>query len=168
MKTKRLFLFAGYNAKGVIDDALVHYVNSLEKFGDIVLVMDSNCTETELKKVQKQCVYTAATRPGEYDFGSYKRAYIWACENLKIADYDFVYMVNDSVYGPMFDMAPYFQKMESMNYDAFAIYGDSTLVIYAIPLGKNEIDVVEDEKELTAVASIFEELLDDLELVTQD
>ena len=29
-------------------------------------------------------------------------------------------------------------------------------------------DVVEDEKELTAVASIFEELLDDLELVTQE
>ncbi len=29
-------------------------------------------------------------------------------------------------------------------------------------------DIVEDEKELTAVASIFEELLEDLELVTQD
>ena len=29
-------------------------------------------------------------------------------------------------------------------------------------------DIVEDEKELTAVAAIFEELLDDLELVTQD
>ena len=29
-------------------------------------------------------------------------------------------------------------------------------------------DIVEDEKELSAVAAIFEELLDDLELVTQD
>ena len=29
-------------------------------------------------------------------------------------------------------------------------------------------DIVEDEKELTAVAAIFEELLDDLELVTHD
>ena len=29
-------------------------------------------------------------------------------------------------------------------------------------------DIVEDEKELTAVAAIFEELLEDLELVTQD
>jgi len=29
-------------------------------------------------------------------------------------------------------------------------------------------DIVEDEKELAAVAAIFEELLDDLELVTQD
>ncbi len=29
-------------------------------------------------------------------------------------------------------------------------------------------DIVDDEKELTAVAAIFEELLDDLELVTQE
>ena len=29
-------------------------------------------------------------------------------------------------------------------------------------------DIVEDEKELTAVAAIFEELLEDLELVTQE
>lgn len=29
-------------------------------------------------------------------------------------------------------------------------------------------EIVDDEKELTAVASIFEELLDDLELVTQE
>jgi len=29
-------------------------------------------------------------------------------------------------------------------------------------------DIVDDEKELTAVAAIFEELLDDLELITQE
>lgn len=29
-------------------------------------------------------------------------------------------------------------------------------------------DIVDDEKELTAVAALFEELLDDLELVTQE
>jgi len=29
-------------------------------------------------------------------------------------------------------------------------------------------DIVDDEKELTAVAAVFEELLDDLELVTQE
>lgn len=121
MKPKRLFLFAGYNAKGVIDDALVHYIESLSKHGDIVLVMDSNCPKAELKKIQKHCVYTNATRHGEYDFGSYKRAYIWATENLKLADYDFVYMVNDSVYGPFFDLEPYLTELESYNVDAFGL-----------------------------------------------
>ena len=33
----------------------------------------------------------------------------------------------------------------TMNYDAFAVHGDSTLVIYAIPSGKSESDVINDE-----------------------
>lgn len=121
MSNKRLFLFAGYNKSGKIDDALIYYIHALKKFGDIVLVMDSDCSDSELKKVQKHCVYTSAIRHGEYDFGSYKRAYNWAKRNLNISDYDILYMVNDSVYGPLFDMTSYFQKMESGNYDAFGI-----------------------------------------------
>ncbi|MBO5833577.1 MAG: hypothetical protein J6R22_01325 [Alphaproteobacteria bacterium] len=121
MKTKRLFLFAGYNANGIIDDALVYYVRTLHNFGDIVLVMDSDCKKSELKKVEKFTLYSAATRHGEYDFGSYKRAYLWAKENLDLSKYDFVYLVNDSVYGPFYDLSPYFQKMESRGHDGFGL-----------------------------------------------
>lgn len=121
MKQKRLFLFAGYNAAGIVDDALVYYVKSLSKFGDVVLVMDSDCPDSELKKVQKFTAYVSAVRHGEYDFGSYKRAYIWATENLKLSDYDYVYMVNDSVYGPFYDLAPYFKAMENYDVDAFGM-----------------------------------------------
>ncbi len=121
MKPKRLFLFAGYNKSGLIDDALVYYIEKLSKFGDIVLVMDSDCPKSELKKIQKYCVYTTATRHGEYDFGSYKRAYLWAMENISLSDYDFVYLINDSVYGPIYDMAPYFKEMESGTCDSFGI-----------------------------------------------
>ncbi|MFQ6702919.1 MAG: rhamnan synthesis F family protein [Alphaproteobacteria bacterium] len=121
MKPKRLFLFAGYSKSGIIDDALVFYVHSLSKFGDIVLCMDSDTPASELKKVQKYCVHTIGIRHGEYDFGSYKRAYIWATENLEISDYDFMYLTNDSVYGPLFDMTPYFDRMESMPCDAFGM-----------------------------------------------
>lgn len=121
MKPKRLFLFAGYNANGIVDDALMYYVKSLSKFGDIVLVMDSDCPDSELKKVQKFTVHTSAARHGEYDFGSYKRAYIWAAENLTLSNYDYVYMVNDSVYGPLYDLTTYFSKMESCPCDAFGL-----------------------------------------------
>lgn len=121
MTAKRLFLFAGYNASGVIDSALLYYIRSLSEFGDIVLVMDSDCSESELSRVRPYCLYASGVRHGEYDFGSYKRAYIWATENLKLSDYDFVYMVNDSVYGPFFDMAPYFRETESYHVDAFGM-----------------------------------------------
>ncbi len=118
---KRLFLFAGYNKLGNIDDALVYYIKALSKFGDIVLAMDSNCADTELKKIQPYCLYTSGARHGEYDFGSYKRAYAWASENLDLSQYDFIYLVNDSVYGPLFDMTEYFDKMEHMGCHAFGL-----------------------------------------------
>ena len=48
---------------------------------------------------------------------------------------------------------------------------EEALILKEIPNENAEeafYDIVEDEKELTAVAAIFEELLDDLELVTQE
>lgn len=121
MSNKRLFLFAGYNKSGLIDNALTYYIKKLSEFGDIVLYMDSDCPSSELAKIQKYCTHTHATRHGEYDFGSYKRAYNWAKKNLNISDYDFVYLVNDSVYGPLYDLKPYFKQMESCKCDAFGI-----------------------------------------------
>ena len=119
--TKRLFLFAGYHPHGIIDDALVHYIKTLSNFGDVVLCMDSDCPASELSKIEKFTKHTMAIRHGEYDFGSYKRAYLWSLKNLKLSDYDFVYLVNDSVYGPFYKMDRYFHAMENMGHDAFGM-----------------------------------------------
>ena len=119
--TKRLFLFAGYDADGIIDDSLVLYVRALSKLGDVILCMDSTCAANEIKKIKSYVLHSLARRHGEYDFGSYKRAYMWARDNLNLSSYDFVYMVNDSVYGPLFPLKPYLEKMESYNNDAFGL-----------------------------------------------
>ena len=119
--TKRLFLFAGYDKHGVIDDALIMYVRALNKLGDVIVCMDSDCAKDELGKLKDITLHAMATRHGEYDFGSYKRAYNWARKNLDISSYDFVYMANDSMYGPLFDLAPYLAKLESENLDAFGM-----------------------------------------------
>ena len=119
--TKRLFLFAGYDKHGIIDASLVMYVSALKKLGDVVVCMDSDCDDSELKKLNKITLHATAARHGEYDFGSYKRAYNWARKNIDINKYDFVYMVNDSMYGPLFDLMPYLEKLESKNLDAFGM-----------------------------------------------
>ena len=120
-KIKRLFLIAGYDKGGKINSTLIHQVKSFAKYGDCVLVMDSDCDESEITKVKSYCKYVAGVRHGEYDFGSYKRAYIWATENTNLSTYDFMYMVNDSVYGPLFDIGEYLKKMESFDTDAFGM-----------------------------------------------
>jgi lipopolysaccharide biosynthesis protein len=120
---KRLFIFAAYDAQGLIDATLLHYLSCLSGVGDIVLTFDSDIQDTEIDKLKsvKNIKTIINGRHGEYDFGSYKRAYLWALENLKISDYDFVYLVNDSVYGPFYDMDRYFYAMENIGHDAFGM-----------------------------------------------
>lgn len=120
-RIKRLFLFAGYDARGHVDASLIYYVQALEHYGDVVLHMDSDCQDDSIQSLLPYTLHACAARHGEYDFGSYKRAYIWARDNLNLADYDFVYMANDSVYGPLYDLGQTLHKLESSQADAFGI-----------------------------------------------
>ena len=117
-KNKRLFLFAGYDANGIIDDALLLYVRALSKIGDVVLCMDSNAKKSEIAKLKPYVLHSMAERHGEYDFGSYKRAYIYARDTKILNNYDHVYLVNDSVFGPLFNIKKTIQDMENTNTDA--------------------------------------------------
>jgi len=115
---KRLFLFAGYDRDGIIDDALIYYVSTLSKYGDVILCMDSNCLKSEINKIKQYTINTMALRHGEYDFGSYKRAFQYARNNNLLNNYDFVYLVNDSVFGPMFNIKKILENMEKSTSDA--------------------------------------------------
>ncbi len=118
---KRLFLVAGYDAHGVIDTSLIHLVKSMSEFGDVIFVMDSDADASQLKKIKPYTIYAAATRHGEYDFGSYKRAYQYARDNDLLKNYELLYLVNDSVYGPLYDMTDVLKKLESFDTDAFGL-----------------------------------------------
>ncbi|MBD5391901.1 hypothetical protein HDR66_03795 [bacterium] len=118
---RRLFLFAAYDAVGHVDASLVYYVRALSGFGDVVVHMDNDCADNSIDKLKPFTIHAAAARHGEYDFGSYKRAYIWACENRNLADYDYVYMVNDSVYGPLYDLTDTITELEQSCNDAFGM-----------------------------------------------
>ena len=118
---KRLFLFAGYDQDGIIDDALVHYVSTLSQFGDVILCIDSDCNKNEIDKISKYTIHAMARRHGEYDFGSYKRGYQYARDNRLLDKYDVIYMLNDSVFGPMFDMTNIINKMDSNTSDAVGL-----------------------------------------------
>lgn len=119
--TRRLFLFAGYDAGGIIDASLIGYVRALAAHGDVIVVMDSNCAPDQLAKITPYVIHATASRHGEYDFGSYKRAYIYAHDAEILDNYDFLYMVNDSVYGPLRDIGPILNKMEQSGADAFGL-----------------------------------------------
>ena len=112
---KRLFLFAGFDKDNIVDDTVVYYVNALSMLGDIIFVVDNALPDNELTKISKipHVLYVKSERHGEYDFGSYKRGYLWAKENKILEKYNWLYFVNDSVYGPLNDLKPILEKLEN-------------------------------------------------------
>lgn len=124
MKNKRIFLFAGYDKHGIIDESLLYYLNALSELGDIIFFMDNPLSKFEKAKLFSipNVLYIGTKRHGEYDFGSYKRLYQWAISKKIINKYDWVYLVNDSVYGPFSPLKPILEKMESSKADVVSMF----------------------------------------------
>ena len=120
-RIKRLFLFAGFDKDCIIDDAMVYYVKTLSKYGDVILCMDCDCPKSEIAKIKKYTLHTVAKRHGEYDFGSYKRCFEYAYNKKLLKNYDYLYLVNDSVFGPTIDFKQTLQDIESLESDAAGI-----------------------------------------------
>ena len=122
--TKRLFIFAAYDKDNIIDNTLLYYLRALSKLGDIVFTMDNDTPKSEMKKLSDipNILHAVAVRHNEYDFGSYKRGYIWAYDKKILEKYDWVYFVNDSVYGPLWDIERLLNNLESQNINVVGIF----------------------------------------------
>ena len=118
---KRLFLFAAYDKDGIIDDALLYYLRNLSMYGDIIFCMDNKFDKRQIKKLKMHPLSVFITRHKEYDFGSYKRAFKYAKQKDLLQNYEFVYLVNDSVFGPMVSLSKLIHKMERIPKDAVGI-----------------------------------------------
>jgi len=124
MTKTRLFLFAGYDAHAQINDALLFYLRALSNVGDIVLTMDCELKRGEVEKLSgiAHLLHVQASHHGEYDFGSYKRGFIWAKDNDILESYDYIYFVNDSVLGPTADLGPVLDDLERYGTDIVGMF----------------------------------------------
>ena len=124
---KILVIFAGYDKDNIVDDYVVYYIKELKKIADIIYVSDCDISDNELKKIDDYCLYIINGRHSEYDFGSYKRGYLYAKENNLLENYDKIIFCNDSVYGPFFNLENIVNKM--LNYNFGGIYISKDLKI---------------------------------------
>lgn len=120
---KRIAIFAHYSKDNKIDDYVIFYLKELKKVAEsIIFVSDSNIEEKELDKIKEYTIKSIAKHHGEYDFGSYKRGYIYALENKLLSNYEELIFTNDSCYAPLF---PFTEMFNTMSYKPLDFWGAS-------------------------------------------
>lgn len=99
---KRAILFAHYDRDGIIDPYVVAAAREYRKFADALVLISVSAKTLPPDLSGTVDIFIPRENLG-YDFGSW-RAGIQALGTP--TDYDEIICVNDSVYGPLFDLAP--------------------------------------------------------------
>ena len=108
---RRICLFAGYDADGLVDDYVVDYLRELSRHADIHYLADCDMQPGELEKLAPYTRTASAQRHGEYDFGSYSRL-VQQVGWDAIEGYDELILANDSCY-LLRDLQHVFDKMDA-------------------------------------------------------
>lgn len=117
---KRAVIFAHYDKDAIIDDYVIYYLKELNKITDtIVFVSCCELSDNEIEKIKTITPDIIAQMHNEYDFGSYKRGFLYLKD--KINEFDELIFANDSCYGPLYPLKSVFDKMENENCDFWGI-----------------------------------------------
>ncbi len=108
---KRICLFAGYDSKNIIHDYVVYYLKELSTVSDIYYMADNEISEEEKVKIAPYVKGAYGFNHKKYDFGSWQEL-IKIIGWEKILEYDELILANDSVFGPLYPMQDFFNKLE--------------------------------------------------------
>jgi len=111
---KRLFVYVTYDPEGITDD---FKIDTLRRIGalasEIVVVVNGELKDKEkFEAITKEICFRENKG---YDLGAIKELFTGKLCPIYDKDWDEIVLMNDSVFGPFFDLAPVFQRMEAQN-----------------------------------------------------
>lgn len=119
---KNLAVFAHYDNNNKIEDYVIYYLEGLKKVvEEIIFVSDCNLPQGELDKISPIVSHSIAKKHEEYDFGSYKRGFLYALENGLLEDKEQCIFANDSCFAPLFSFKEMFDEMSSKDVDFWGV-----------------------------------------------
>lgn len=119
---KRIAIFAHYDKQSKIKDYVIEYLKGLKEVTEkIIFISDCNIDNTELVKIKNYVYHFICKSHGEYDFGSYKRGFLWAKENDILKTCDELIFCNDSCYAPLFPFEVMFNSMSKKDLDFWGV-----------------------------------------------
>lgn len=118
----RTAIFAHFDKDNIIEDYVIYYLRALKKVAqNLIFVSDCDLNPDQTNKLEGIANGIIAKAHGEYDFGSYKRGFLFAQENNLLNETDELIFANDSCYGPFFPLEEIFEKMEQETCDFWGI-----------------------------------------------
>ena len=115
---KKLAIFASFSCDGKIHDYVVYSLKELYKrYEGIIFIADNPIFPEELDKIKDYIIYAECKRHQEYDFGSYKKGYLYAYSNQLLDNVEELLLCNDSVYGPIYPLENVYTQMDKEECD---------------------------------------------------
>ena len=125
MSKARAVILAGYSWDGKIFEDVFLYLEELRKYSDIIVAVYDNDqlyksdVERLMSKYADVCILG---RHGEYDFGSYKKGYLFLQEKGILNSVDKLILCNDSVIFQGRSLEPFFKREEIKDFYGFTSY----------------------------------------------
>ncbi|HIT91718.1 MAG TPA: hypothetical protein IAD11_02200 [Candidatus Stercorousia faecigallinarum] len=110
---KRAVIFAHYDKNREIKDYVLYYLKELKKTADTIIFV-SCCDLKNACCLNGLADKIIAEQHNEYDFGSYKRGFLFLQD--KLDDYDELIFANDSCYGPLYQLQSIFDSMDNCDF----------------------------------------------------
>ncbi len=95
---RRICLYAAYDADGIVDDYVLHYLRELSRHADVYYLADGVMPHTELAKLAEVTVAAWSIPHARYDFGSFSLLATDLVGWETIDQYDELMFANDSCY----------------------------------------------------------------------
>ncbi len=115
---KRAVVFAHYDKDNIVADYVIYYIKALKKIAQTIVFV--SCNDIKNPECLEGLADKIIDEPhDEYDFGSYKRGFLYLQD--KLDDYDELIFANDSCYGPLYPIEDVFSEMENRNCDFWGI-----------------------------------------------
>ena len=124
-------LFALYAPDGNVPETVWLYLEGLRKIADeVVVVSDGAISTNDVERMSTVASCGIFKHHGEYDFGSYARAYVLAEANGHLLDCDRLIMANDSCVAPV---VPFGEMMQRMSLAYCDFWGQTSYSFHGRP-----------------------------------
>lgn len=118
----KVSVFASYSGNGKIEDYVILLLKGLKEISDyVVFVADNPILPEETDKIKDFCNVCQFNRHEEYDFGSYKRGYLYLKDNGILTEDDDLIFLNDSNYGPVYPFKEVIDNFDDKKCDFYGL-----------------------------------------------